>query len=454
MHQQADAIDSSIPPASTTTPVINRQVVSPSAPVLVPTNPERPKSSLPKEMTSSSDPTWKRLEMIFRKHQEQEEGQSVSTSDVSTPALELNLSDADQSHTEEAIPNETAETTDSEEHSPSIPNSTNSYSSARTVQRSPENAEHNNQSAVTKVARKNQPRASLPTQVEAILKAESNQATSGDVLPEDNMEISDQASATDQPRQQSLPLEAVWNVQRIEAAHPLMDETVTGPVLNSPNRDEHTTSIETSQTREQKLNSEPRSFDEEQNPSTEIDMLEYPPTFGDIQERRETVEVPSPSRPRPPHGRVLSSSASIQRQVEKSQAVQEISERPPVNTAIGPLPADLWWLLGEKPPSGEPVSETNNKIATDFNQQDTPQVQRSYSEPETSVEKSVNATPIPNMIQRQTVSDKPLLSNSPEPVKSEGAEKTKQGEPDLDDLARRVYGEVRRRLATEWERTR
>jgi hypothetical protein len=61
---------------------------------------------------------------------------------------------------------------------------------------------------------------------------------------------------------------------------------------------------------------------------------------------------------------------------------------------------------------------------------------------------------MPGTIQRQVLSRDSAPSSQQEPDSSPRAEKTKHAGPDLDDLARQVYAEVRRRLAAEWERRR
>jgi hypothetical protein len=70
-------------------------------------------------------------------------------------------------------------------------------------------------------------------------------------------------------------------------------------------------------------------------------------------------------------------------------------------------------------------------------------------------EKSVNVAHLPETIQRQTESGD-AVATSADQQQDQGAEKKKasQAEPDLNDLANKVYKEVRHRLATEWERNR
>ena len=437
MHRQAqpvDVIDSSVTSSSTPSPVVARQVVSPPAPVTIRSNPEKPRASPSTETTSSSDLTWKRLQTIFRKHQEQDAAQT--TTNETMPVLESNIPDAPQPHSDEAPPNRVAERQGSEEHSSPIQDPT--------IQRSPENIGNQTQSAVTKIGRKHQTRPPLPVQTEPTPEAKFVPTQREDPSKEGMLEIADPESATDQLPLQAISLEAVWNVQRVEASHPLMDETGTRPEFVSPNRDEH----------EQKLDHEPvPSYEEHDHPAAS-ETLHSPSPSDFTQEARKPVEILSPSRPRPSQGNAPSTSANIQRQIERNQATKEIIETPPVNTVIGPLPADLWWLLGEQPPSSEAAPKTNNNMAKNLNRKEAPQEQSNVFNPKISTENLVNATSMPNIIQRQTVADQPSVTNRQEEVHSPRVEKKTYAEPDLDDLARRVYAEVRRRLATEWERIR
>jgi hypothetical protein len=58
------------------------------------------------------------------------------------------------------------------------------------------------------------------------------------------------------------------------------------------------------------------------------------------------------------------------------------------------------------------------------------------------------------VLQRQAQSEAPATSDGQQQGQASQAEKKNQGEPDLQDLAQKVYAEVRRRLNVESERTR
>jgi hypothetical protein len=147
---------------------------------------------------------------------------------------------------------------------------------------------------------------------------------------------------------------------------------------------------------------------------------------------------------------------AIQRQSEDSHAAKEISEAAPVNTAIGPLPADLWWLLRQKAPSETPVSGPDIQRVIHSDQKQVPSNQSKITNTsQTPAEPPAEPILTSGMVQRQVLSQDSLPSSRPEPASPPRAEESKPTEtPDLDDLARRVYAEVRRRLAAEWERRR
>lgn len=452
LDEQAHISDSSIHHNTPARPTVARQAVSTSTPAAA--NSESPKSPSPKEISSSSDPIWKRLQTIFHKHQEQGESQILNKPDESIPSLESITSEAHPAHSDKAHANKLAGTASSDKHALSFQDLMTSHPPSRSIQRSPEKKENKAQSDDSQLGKKNQSYLSIPAQTESKLKAESGQVQTGPISTKEMTEAFARAPATAHLPQQSVPFEAVWNVQRVEASHSLVDETVTRPAFGSPDKEEHDTSLETSQAHKQNFDIEPRTAHEGHDHSTETEPL--PPVLGfdRTQTSRQPAEVLPPSGQRPSRTDLHPTRASIQRQIENSQAAKEMSETPPVNTVIGLLPADLWWLLGEGPPSSESAFETNNKMATGLSRMDSPQDQSSVSGQRSTAETFANTTFVPNMIQRQTVSDEPLPSNRPKQVSSPPADETSHTKLDLDDLTRRVYAEVRRRLATEWERMR
>lgn len=452
LDEQAHISDSSIRHNTPARPTVARQAVSTSTPVT--TNPERPKSPSSKEISSSSDPIWKRLQTIFREHQEQDEAKTPNTPDESMPSLESNIPETHQAQIDEAHPNKLAETIGSDKHALSFQDPMTIHPLARSIQRSPENEENKGQSGDSQLGKKNQPGLSLPAQAESMPEAETGQAQTGNIWKKEMTETLDRAPVTEHLPQQSVPLEAVWNIQRVEAAHPLVDETDNRSAYGSHDTEERDTSLEISQVHRQNFDVESITPNVGNDHSAEIETFQSVLAIDRKQESHEPAEVLPPSLPRPSQANLPPRNASIQREVENSEITHVIGELPPVNTPIGPLPADLWWLLGEKPPSSRPASKINNERSKSFSQKEFFQDQRNVSNPEISAEKLINTSSMPNVIQRQTVSDEPLPSNRPKQVSSPRAEETIHTESELDDLARRVYAEVRRRLKVDWERKR
>ena len=144
---------------------------------------------------------------------------------------------------------------------------------------------------------------------------------------------------------------------------------------------------------------------------------------------------------------------------DQGAAMTEPTTQAFVPTEIGPLPADLWDLLDQPHPRGETQA---------FHSLFAPQ-QRPANEPE---EKS--SEPGRTLLQDASSQTAPLnnLASAPDAIQRSLAETseaqaptletpaaTGQGNPkaddlNLDELARRVYAEVRLRLEMEWERLR
>jgi hypothetical protein len=151
--------------------------------------------------------------------------------------------------------------------------------------------------------------------------------------------------------------------------------------------------------------------------------------------------------------------------VSQAQTQETPSPPPPsdtdaptmVETEIGPLPGDLWELIGEPVPTNETPSPAKSPA------QPLPDA-RSEGEPPTRAAPAVEPeapTPVapvpsrpassPTTVQRaEAPTDVETETESQSPETDERSD----GGVDVDELARRVYGEVRRRLAVEMERMR
>lgn len=128
-----------------------------------------------------------------------------------------------------------------------------------------------------------------------------------------------------------------------------------------------------------------------------------------------TVELVLPRRPRP-------ATAVIQR--------QPMPQPTTVPTEIGELPGDLWELIGKRPPENKQQSTINSERITEYGTRNT-SIQREPAEDQ-EVETAVSPT------------DEP----------ANPAEQAESANINLDDLARRVYADLRTRLTVEWERAR
>jgi hypothetical protein len=158
---------------------------------------------------------------------------------------------------------------------------------------------------------------------------------------------------------------------------------------------------------------------------------------------------------------------AIQRQPDQAR-----KEHTPeiIPTDIGPLPSDLWTLLGQKPPEqvsseryiprpeplpGDVVHETASVSR--------PQESRS-TPPSSVIQRQADASQaeapagIPSTAGVQAPTQAPAGEQAPaeSAPKSEQADKTAKGAlaVNLEELSRRVYAEIRRRLSIERERIR
>ncbi len=164
------------------------------------------------------------------------------------------------------------------------------------------------------------------------------------------------------------------------------------------------------------------------------------------------VEALPPRLPRPAMPVHQAPSPTIQRTPEEPET--ETSSKPTemIQTPVGPLPSDLWKLLGQKPP--EPVQAQVKPSSTP---------EPTTASMSTSASSSTNPriTPViapSNTIQRELdaaadqSSPASRLDSSSE-RQSEG-QPARSGEPDMEELTHKVYAEVKRRLSVEWERLR
>jgi hypothetical protein len=121
-----------------------------------------------------------------------------------------------------------------------------------------------------------------------------------------------------------------------------------------------------------------------------------------------------------------------------------VSESRSIETEIGPLPADLWHLIGQEPP---------RQASAEIQPPD------SFEAAPARTTAAVASLPLgarAPVIQRQEESrTAPAEPGLPESEAGAAASATSSSEEvDVDELARRVYREVKRRMSLEWERMR
>lgn len=241
----------------------------------------------------------------------------------------------------------------------------------------------------------------------------------------------------------------------------------------------------------------------------------WPESFGIAQDRlRRRVEGPRPVAP-PPSGRqppaepgtaprspreATSRSSPVQMRPDggsdaaRSRMPEEgLQKSGLVQTEIGPLPADLWYLLGQSPPRQSPHGvEPEAAPSTDRDAALTRAVADAEARPvspapstsEQPAAQEVRSSMVqgerpqisqamPATVAREDVGPATIIQRRPDVggVETESAGQPEGGEaeteaaarpsqrqpaeePDVDELARRVYAEIKRRLSVEWERVR
>lgn len=163
------------------------------------------------------------------------------------------------------------------------------------------------------------------------------------------------------------------------------------------------------------------------------------------------VPVMMPRRPRPvaAEAKIAANSqpASVQTKLAQNDTAlaqdsllgQGQPEKPEpastVPTEIGELPQDLWQLIGKDPPPAPVKTETT--IA--------PEQHSAVPEQAANETTTIQRQP-ENMAEVETADPPAPEENLDDEVEGEGV--------DVDELARRVYSDLKRRLSVEWERTR
>jgi len=269
------------------------------------------------------------------------------------------------------------------------------------------------------------------------------------------------------PPEQTLPLEAVWPVQTIQRS-PALHEASAPPASTTgqPVREQDIETLRAAldQVAPGKVSEssielipprKPRPVSTQSQPAGKGKHIDHAAPVEQTGDSSAAAQIQREAADRGANGgNQIDSSAEnpapqaavptpMQREVLEgpSQPTGEEPHQTPaqasnvVDTAIGPLPGDLWKLIGE------PVPRQNLAAPSVIPSQQS-QVSRSEAAPaETTT----------------------ILQREPEPSQATPAssasdtaapEQETEGEIDIDQLAKRVYAEVRRRLSVEWERMR
>jgi hypothetical protein len=212
-----------------------------------------------------------------------------------------------------------------------------------------------------------------------------------------------------------------------------------------------------------------------------------------------TVEVITPRRVRPPVQTIQRKSqtepsrqSSFEPRSSPSSEVKrqtaDVNQAPVVPTKIGPLPADLWELIENPEPAGQFSSPTSERIPPGNIQAKLAETDGSISlESHEETEQRVMPAPLrqqtrqitPESVQLSSSKGPPEVSNFSQPSEeviqeaeaddsssSAGGDRASTGGPGqsgsadqaneqrIEELAHKVYSEIKRRLAVEWERAR
>jgi hypothetical protein len=185
-------------------------------------------------------------------------------------------------------------------------------------------------------------------------------------------------------------------------------------------------------------------------------------------------EAVQPSRQEPPARSGEVDRESLPEAVLYETSAADEVDAATVETDIGPLPADLWRLIGqdvpqqpeEKPISPKPESQPRVSVQRQPEKPSPPQAGRLES-------RQVISTITPGHISPQDLPDVVQMAARDEQVETRSADRLTRreasgdgsgvdeaggedsgGEIDVDELSRKVYQEIKRRLVGEWERMR
>ena len=400
------------------------------------------------------DPGWTRLKAIFRRHQEQENQRDESASPPeqssgtasAQPALKPDLTQPPVQAASVPKPGSApllvqrkADATVAE----SVP-----------VEDTIPTPQEQIPSAAPDIAHINPPVAAVPGDTQAAVGKAGSPASSKPVLPNPIQSgFEDKSDEAEPFLSNPVPLESVWNVQRTEAPEPI-DQP---PLLSNQSHHAPAESLKPKPVVQRALaDAEPgvSAVEKEDRPAAEPLKLqtESSPDTDVAPPPQAPVEILAPTRPRPAPVNRVANNRAVQRQPQNQMPLEVHDERM-IETPIGPLPADLWQLIGQKPPENQPHPAAREPIHSAIQRAESVEVDEEIPKPEASSPSTIKLVDFPAVVQRQPVAADGSVSLE-EPGTPPSKEPAAEVEADVDYLARQVYAKIRQRLSTEWERLR
>jgi hypothetical protein len=394
---------------------------------------------------------WSGLGTVFRKHPEQGPEKTAVIPETSHPPDKASPPDASQPLVDKEPARRKDVSLESSQASLPVQPALAADASSSTVQRLPENREIREQMHEDSTVRQGQARLSASEGPGLVtgskpddMRRQSKPSEGMPVLPEQ-----DKTETVGRP-----PLQSVWNVQRLEAPGALHVDPAFLPKQNIASAINYGSSEGPKPAEDQERDTEPIGVREEHQAIADIHQPQTTTDQGSSGSSPKPVEILAPSRARPARTSVAASSPAVQRQSEhKETPGLERTGSSLVSTAIGPLPSDLWSLLGQNPPANSHQPERGTPKSTALIDDTVNHSSSTTSTPlySTSAERSTD--PAPAALQRQVAPSNSSPATTAEQSPSPKAEKKSQAEPDLQDLVQKVYIEIRHRLANELERT-
>lgn len=362
-----------MPAQSTTQPVSSASGQAPDLPSTGVVQPQRAaptaatsparSSSTAAAPQSEEDRTWARLQAIYRRHKELEATQTgaprTASPTASVQRQPTNPSRAPDPQPQPTRAQATAGMPASRASTQPGPQSDQGPISAPDVsQVQPTQAPSESGSTVTS---QTMPQSALVQRRESVASIETNSVTptpeasvqmpltSGisatSVTPNAQNDMVDSSSPTEAD---TLPLEAVWPVQALP-----QQPTSAAPVQRMVS--------ETTPEGESGLGDEAPNIDKQ----SIREQLKHVKTG---QPTDSTVDVVAPRRPRPVRRLSAPENVAHSAAVQREPAAQTMSEEPApatettrlIETEVGPLPADLWQLIGASPPAPTPTRTPNS----------------------------------------------------------------------------------------------